>query len=229
MSQDELVCTRCLKVEQENEQLRQAIAVMSEENTNLAHELAGARHTQKTLERQALRARVDDAKASKESPKAEKIRGLLEHWRLGCGHLAANVDAAGDRWKLVEKQLRRYPAESLGDAISWVAANPYRRFGKRYPTGDRTDRFSQLEHCIGKDALIEQNGLMWRRQASEVEKNASAIVEQFREVSAMEQVWARLWMDALAAIESGVDPGEPLEGFLVRRRGEQGWDMGQAA
>lgn len=203
--------------------MKSALQSMSVENENLAHELAGARHTQRMLERLAAKARDDDAKRWKESPKTEKIKDLLVQWQTECGHPKAKVDSTTDRWKLVDKMLRRYDPETLKDAISYVGLFPYMRYGKRYAVGDRTERKSQLEHCIGTDSRVDDNSAGWRRQAREVEKGAEAIEQGFWQANAQEKVWGRLWMDALAAIEAGVEPGEPLEQFLRERRAKQGW------
>lgn len=178
MSQDELVCARCAPLEAKVEEMRSALSSMSDENTALGMELAGARQTQITLERQITKLKIDLGQAREDDPKSKEIKGILEYWKVKTGHKRARITLTGERAKLVRGKLRTYKVAELMEAIDGASLLPYMRYGKRYVFSQKPEeeQATQLEHCIGTDRRIDENRAVWHRAQTGAETNPDRLM-----------------------------------------------------
>jgi hypothetical protein len=194
--QPELLCTRCQDQAVRISELEAALRSLSDELEARSVELAGARSTQITLERQITKLRTDLSRAAEADPKSEQIRGILDYWKVKTGHTRARVPLTGERAKLVKGKLRTYKVAELMEAIDGLSLLPYVRNGKRVAYGHSTERYDQLDHCIGDEKRIENNRRTYLRAQEAAEGDLTLLWDAHAHYSAMCTNYMQLILEA---------------------------------
>lgn len=215
-SQPTLICTTCATTTDENATLKQALASMGQENTDLAAELAGARGTLKTVERQVAYWKGEADKAREDDPESQQITTVYETWKRVTGHKRSKLTE--ERRRLIKGQMRSYQAQDLIRAIQGAALLPYVRYGKRYVFGAKDEISTQLEHCIGTKPAgrVEQNIDYYRRACKAAAEQRDGMWDTYQRIAAHQDLWASLMFAAAAAARKGVEV-EDLEQRLWER------------
>jgi chromosome segregation ATPase len=199
-AQPELVCSRCQQVEARVAELEQALRSMSDENTELAAELAGARSTQITLERQLRAAKAETAKARETSPEFKRVKAVHEHWQVASGHTGCSLTE--DRIKTIRGALRHYKFEAVIEAVDGACLKPYVRYGTRYVYGQpKTERKTQIEHCIGKAKNVEENRKIWQAAQETAASRLELLLDIHSHFQSLEQAYMQLILNAACAAE----------------------------
>jgi hypothetical protein len=224
--QPELLCTRCQDQAVRISDLEHALRTISQENSDLADELKGARATLRTLERQLAHAKAsraeNDDEVRQQHPKSQSITAIYEVWISATGRVAANgkprAKLTKERWDLIQTQLGNHDAQDLIRAIKGAALLPYVRYGKRYLVGDGDERETQLEHCIGLKPAgrVEKNVDYYRRACRSAAEQKPGMLATYERITAHQQAWAQLVLDAAVAVEKGVQVDD-LEQLLWDR------------
>lgn len=227
--QSELVCSRCQPLEVRVAELEtELVAVkrtMNDENTRLADEVHEGHETRRMLEGKVRKLKADLTTAREESPQAERVRIVLDCWVQTLGHKRADVSMTGDRAKLVMSMLRRRHcgAENVEQqtfmlcrAIKAVGLKPYKLYQRSAEPLSGHKMQTQLEHCIGKDKLIEEHVDIYRRACKAAVEKQQAVMSWYERVSAIEKEWAWLAMAPLAWFEQGKN-AEEIEQYLWER------------
>lgn len=228
--QPELVCNRCQPVEDDNTRLRQGLRTISGEHEDTLAELAGARATLRTLERQLSYAKSENEQAREtaknDDPKAQSIKAIYETWVVDTGR-NKNTKLTTERWDLIKAQLGNHNADDLIRAIKGAALLPYVRYGKRYVFGAKDELETQLEHCIGQKPAgrVEKNIDYYRRACRAAAEQTTGMWDTFWRIQAQADMWARLVMDPAVARDRGIDVDD-LEQHLWNRLAlhDQFWD-----
>jgi hypothetical protein len=226
--QPELLCTRCQDQAVRISELEAALRSLSDELEARSVELAGARSTQITLERQITKLRTDLSRAAEDDPKSKEILSILVHWRVSTGHTKARIPLTGARAKLARSALRTYKAAELMEAISGLALLPYVCNGKRVAYGHSTERYDQLDHCIGDEKRIENNRRTYLRAQEAAEGDLTLLWEAHAHYTAMSTNYMQLIL--AAACKRDLDAGdETVASNVVRLKEIQSCIDDQAA
>jgi hypothetical protein len=195
--QDALVCARCQPAEQRIAELEQALQSLSDENDQLGQELAGARRTVRTLERQITKLSTDLDRAHETDPRSVEIKVILEYWKLKTGHKRAKTPLTGERAKLVKGKLRTYKAGELMEAIDGLALLPYVRDGKRVAYGHPSERYDDIDHALGTEKRIETHRRKFKEARQVAENGDPAVLwERHDHYAAMAHNYMQLMIQA---------------------------------
>lgn len=214
--QPELVCARCQPTEAENAQLRQALLSMQQENTDLASELAGARATLRTIERQKAALQAELTKAREDNPRVKEIMGFQEFWKVTTGATTARISSKGKRFKDVEQAFLIANADELREAVRGALLKPWVSFGRRYVTRPTEDRkvYEKAEiklslyDIVGSDDKIETHRKIFREAQAAADTHPDIVVELWRRAAAQEAEYFGLVMKIAAAKDRDLQPSE---------------------
>jgi hypothetical protein len=200
--QSELLCTQCQDQAVRISELEAALRSLSDELEARSVELAGARSTQITLERQITKLRTDLSRAAEDDPKSKEIKGLYEYWRVQTGHTRVKPKLTDDRAKLIRSQLRHYTVAQIMEAIDGATLKPYMRFGRRYVYGNpKTERATEIDQCIGKAKYVESNRLILKQAQATAVSNVDLILDIRDHFEALSQAYMGLALNAVCARE----------------------------
>jgi hypothetical protein len=183
------------------------IEMLQAELNSLAEELAGARQTLKTLERQVTAYKTEVKKLREGEPGADDVKELLEAWRERTGRTRrTKINMDGERAKVTRQALKQVDGdkELLLLALDGIVLKPYVGPRGRQPFGTDKQRYDQPQHCWGTEDRIENNVKIARaaRQAA-VDKH-EAMVQLWLRAQAQEQLFGQLVVDALGRNEPTV-------------------------
>lgn len=143
------MCERCDDLEQQNRELAEMNAELSEEVSGLMIQVRKQAGREAALARE-LRA-VFEA-----DPRAEEIREVLEAWKRLLGHKRAKCPADGKRYKLVRAALRSHTKEELIEALEGLALVPFVGAHGRKPNGKKHERYDDVEHALRDEVTIQR-------------------------------------------------------------------------
>lgn len=227
--QPEIVCARCQPLEALIGDYESKLVELGQECQRLEDELAGRERqlrregaTVVALQRELRQVREDE-------PGSDEVRHLLKVWMDATGRgrkgRKPNIDVSSKRGQLVKKALRmvnantgeRYTVAELELAFIGLGLLPYVVSGVgRRPVGTSKERYDDVEHALRDEKTIDTWIGRARRAAGQASVQAEGIWQGWQRVQALERQWARLALDACAAVERGVQ-GEDLEALLLSR------------
>lgn len=183
---------------------------MSDQNNEQAIEIAALQR--KVLDQvrheDKLQRKIDTLTERRESnPKRKEnqdVRTILEtHRRLTAMHKRKRdepVDMDSDDAMLVRKQLKRYTAVELLEAVQGKALRPYFRNYQHYPKPPGKRQVT-MRHCIGTDEWIARNREWWQAAQEAALHETEAMFRTWLEIAALHSHWQGLVLGAVCRRE----------------------------
>lgn len=141
-------CERCTQLEALLKNAEHDIA-------ELGAQLAGVQIQARRAGQAEVAIRRQLQEAMEADPKSEEIRDVLNHWQAH--HPRAKCPTGGKRFVVVKKALKLgFDVDQLKVALDGLRQFPYVGPGGRKATGDKSERYDDVEHALRDEATIER-------------------------------------------------------------------------